>query len=216
MALSINNHSLLTTSATASTTGTLTAAVGDLATAIVYTSTASVTAFSVTGGGLTWSLVDDQTNSVARFITFTAPTQVVVAAQTITVTMTGATIVGGALLSITNGLRIGKPTVLGNLGTSSLTRSITTTNNGSLVVGVFTGSTDTLISAPATALDNNGANTASATAGGPFLAGVATSITATSAGGSLTRGYAVEIIGNKTRLNNSGLRPHPFSPGLAR
>lgn len=203
MALSINAHSLLTTASAASTTGTLTASVGDLAICAILTST-SVAPGTVTGGGLTWVLALDQSQSTNHTFIYIAPVYATVTAQTITVSITGATVIKGALFAATNAGGIAAVNLGSSVGTATMTRTTITTNNGSLVVAIFNGTTDTVISAGATQLDNNGANIASASANSsPFLAGSSVAITATSAGGNLALSTAFEITsGHPTALNN--------------
>lgn len=217
MALSINTHSLLTTVASGtSTTGTLTASPGDLA-ILVCRITTAIPFPTVSGGGLNWVLALDKTVSLSRVVIFTAPVYSIVTAQTITITDTSTSGFKGALFAATNGMNLGNNNMLNNVGTTTMTLTVPTGRNGSLVLAMFNGSTDTVISAGSTQLDNNAADTATASANSsPFLAGTSVPMTATSAGGNIITGIAFEITGALYTRNNSGLRPHPFSPGLAR
>lgn len=216
MTLSINTHGLLTTASAATTTGTLTASPGDLAVMVVRLNTHPTTNGIASGGGLNWTNPVSIAAGNFHAQIYIAPVYSIVTVQTITVTVTGITNISGSLMAITGGNGIGKFAATGTIGSSTITSTSITQNNGGLVLGLISGGTDTVITSPSTVLDNNGANTASVTTTGPFTAGTSVTIAATSAGSNLTTDISYEVTPKNVKLNNSGLRPHPFSPGLAR
>lgn len=216
MAATIDTHAMLTPVATSSTTGNLTASAGDLAVIAVFTSTGvTVPTGTVTGASLTWQSVSDTTLSSTRLQIFTANVPVAISAQTITITITNATSIRGSIIAYGGAQRIGGVTLGNNAGVTTVTRTLIIRNNGNIMVALVNAS-DTVWTSPASALDNDGTTFSGQSGNAAQLAGTNSSIIATSAGGNIASSAAYEIVAAGAKLNNSGLRPHPFSPGLAR
>lgn len=216
MALTINTHAMLTIGVSASTTGTLTASPGDLAILAFYTSTGgTVPTGTASGGGLSWSAVFDTTVSSTRAQIIIAKVNAIVTAQTITITVPNATTIVGSIIAVSGGVGIGATSLGQNIGAASVTRTLNIRNNGSIVLGIFNAS-DTVYTAPAAALDNDGTRFSGSAGVASYASGATATMIATSAGSNLAGTLAYEVMSAGTKLNNSGLRPHPFSPGLAR
>lgn len=208
----INTHAMFTPGST-SATGSLTCGAGDLVIVAVNVST-SIALGSVSGGGLNWTNVIDNTASQSHMWIFTAVSPTALSAQTITVTATGSSLCAGSLIAATNASKVKNFNNASSLGGSSVSNTLTTGGSNSLVLALFSAS-DCVYTAPSSALDNDGTRF-SGTAGSTYGIGTSVTVAATSAGGNLGIHFIYEVTSSVAQFNNTGLRPYSFSPGLAR
>lgn len=214
MAAIIDTH-VMFTPGTSSATGTLNASQGDLIVAVLNLTT-GIALGSVSGAGLNWVNAVDSTVSSSHLWIFTAVASAgAITSQTITVTATGSSLCSGSLIAISNARRIGAFNNASSLGASSTSNTLVTTGNGSLVLSQAGGS-DIVYTSPALQLDYDGTTYHSGTAGSTYAAGTSVTVAITSAGGTIGPHSIYEVMTTGKRFNNTGLRPHPFSPGLAR
>lgn len=199
--------------------------------AFIISDTATTPVHAISGGGLTWTQRATFTHvniSQGRMTVWSAPFTAPITAQTFTATDSGTaagdmSLFVGAFLD-TPPNPIGATTGIDAV-TGAPTASLTTTNPNSWVWGLYydttANTTPTLAAGNIKQLDFADTNdlgrqvVISKLATTPLL-GTPVTINATAPTTDATMLLLVEILGTSPSFRTQNLRPHPFSPGLAR